>query len=391
MSAEVKVLLVEEFEERAELRKLLGAAQLNVVGEAGFGTDAVSASTQFKPDVAVVALAEPVARPLKTIESLVLAAPNLIIVVVSSLGDREHLRKAMQAGARDYLVLPIRPNDLYKSVLKLVASEHQRATIERDGKGLQRGDVISVFGVKGGIGKTTLSVNLAAAIAAETKQRVGVIDLDLQLGDVAVALNFVPEHTIADAVDALDRLEPELLQSILYPDPSGLRVLPAPLQPEEADRIGPEQVQRILSVMSQTYDYVVVDTPPMFSDAVGAVLDASTMILLLTTQDLLSLRRTKVAIEMLHGWGYSEDKVKLVINYAYHVDGVMGRDIESTLEYPIFWKVPNDPIVPVSLKEGRPFVETHGNSKVGKNVVDLARIVCGAKKRSNGLLGLWSR
>src|SRR3990172_9501819 len=109
MSSDIKVVLVEELERRAGLRKLIGNAQLNLIGEAGFGQEAITVVHQLQPDAVVLSMEEPVARPLKSIEGLVLSQPNLIIVVISSLGEREHLRKAMQAGARDYLVQPLRP------------------------------------------------------------------------------------------------------------------------------------------------------------------------------------------------------------------------------------------------------------------------------------------
>lgn len=393
MDRDIRILLVEEPEARGDLRKLAAAAQLNMVGEAGHGPEAVTIANQLQPDVVVIGMEEPVARPLKSIEGLVLSQPGILIVAISSLGGRDHMRKAMQAGARDYLVKPVRPRDLHRAVVNLTETELRRqAALESSGKSLHQGEVISVFGVKGGIGKTSLSVNLATAIAAQTKQRVGLLDLDMQLGDVAVMLNFLPERTIMDAAESVDRLEPELLQSLTWHDPSGVSVLAAPLRPEDADEITSEQVSRIVEVMAQTYDYVVVDTPPLISSQVGAILDRSTLVLLLTTQELLSLRRTKIAIQMMRHWNYSEDKVKLVINYAYHVNGVMSSDIESTLEYPIFWKVPNDPTVSTAARKGRPFVESFPKASVSKNVVDLARIVCGLKKRNSGLIGrLWSR
>jgi len=392
-SDNIRVLLVEEPEKRSELRKLAGQAQLNVVGEAGFGTEAITIATQVQPEVAIVSIEEPVARPFKAIEGLLLSDPRLLVIGISSMSGRDHMRKAMQAGARDYLVKPVRPRELQQAVITLYEnSQRQKAGLGDAERPLQQGDVIPIFGVKGGIGKSSLSVNLATAIANLTQHRVALVDLDMQLGDVAVMLNFVPEHTIADAAEAVDRLEPELLQSFMWRDPSGIHVLPAPLHPEEAEDITPEQVSRIVDVMAQTYDYVVVDTPPLISSTVGAILDRSTLVLLMTTQELLSLRRTKVALQMMRAWSYSEDKVKLVINYAYNVNGVMSSDIESTLEYPIFWKVPNDPVVSASARKGRPFVEAYPKSSVTRNVTDLARIVCGLNKRRQGLLSkLWPR
>ena len=388
MADEISVLIVEEAERRAELRKLATAARLNVVDETGFGSDATNAARDSHPQVVILGMEEPVARPLRCIEALTLTAPSLPILVVSSLGDREHLRKAMQAGARDFLVKPVRAPDLEAAVANLLeAGSRRQAALEGGAKHLTHGEVICIYGVKGGIGKTSLAVNLAAAITQQTKQRVGVLDLDLQLGDTAVLLNVLPEYTIADAAASAERLEPELLRSLMWPDPSGIFLLPAPLRPEEAEEITAEQVKRILTVMAQTFDYVLVDTPPMMSDQVAAALDQSTLVLLLTSQEVLALRRTKVALQLLRSWGYSEDKVKLVLNHAYSMNGAGVGDIEAGLEYKVFWQVPNDGAVATALKVGLPFVSAYPNSKAGRAVADLARAISGLEQRRTGFVG----
>ncbi|MHB9092766.1 MAG: AAA family ATPase, partial [Chloroflexota bacterium] len=174
------------------------------------------------------------------------------------------------------------------------------------------------------------------------------------------------------------------LQSLMHSDASGVNLLAAPLQPEQAEEIGNEQVSQILKVMAQTFDYVVVDTPPQITDAVGSVLDQSTLVVVLTTQEVLALRRTKVLLQMMKGWGYSQDKVKLVVNHAYNVNGVAAGDIEAALDYPIFWDIPNDQIVSNALKVGKPFVLASPGSPASRNVVELARKVCGLHATQSG-------
>ena len=383
MGDEHSVIIIEEPERRAELRKLVATAQLTILDEAGYGSEAADLAREHHPDVAILSLEEPVARPLRTLEALTLLLPKLPIVVVSSLGDREHLRKAMQAGARDFLAKPLRAADLQAAVKGLLETDgRRRVALEAGGKSLAQGEVITVYSVKGGIGKTTVAVNLAAALARQTKQRVGVLDLDLQLGDTAVLLNFLPEYTVFDAASNAGRLDPELLQSYMRQDQSGIYVLPAPMRPEEGEEIGAEQVKQVLELMVKSFDYVVVDTPPQISDPVAAALDVSTLVLLVTTQEVLSLRRTKVALQMLRTWGYSEDKVKLVLNHAYRMNGASGKDIEAGLDYKIYWQIPNDTAVVAALKVGLPFVTAYPNAKATKAVVDLARAIGGAGNRS---------
>lgn len=386
MAPEIKVLIVDEPGKRGELRKSLGG-DISVVGEAGFGTEAFTAARESRPNVVVVSLEEPIVRPLRTIELLTVGEDAPAVVVVSSSGDRENIRKAMLAGARDYLVKPIRGLELHQAVLAVWEAEQRRRELVAGPAGPQRaGEVIAVFGAKGGIGKTTLAVNLAVAIAQQTKQRVALLDLDTQLGDVAVMLDFVPERTIVDAAEMVDRLEPELIQTLLHEDRTGIRVLAGPLRPDEGEAIGAHHISKIVEVMANTYDYVVIDTAPHFTDTLVSALDAATMILLLTTPDVPSLKNTKLTIGVMRNWGYSEDKVKMVVNYAYTSDGVVPSDAENTLEYPIFWKIPNDSAAATAIKVGRPVIEVKPNSKVAQNIQSLAQSICGIKTKGGGFV-----
>ena len=384
MAPEIKVLIVDEAEGRTAIRKALVSGEITVVGESGFGTEAFTAAREFRPDVAVVSLEEPIARPQRTIEALSAGGEAPVVIVVSSLGDRDHIRKAMLAGARDYLGKPIRPAELQQAIVAAYRAEQHRRELAGGGK--RQGEVIAVFGAKGGIGKTTLSINLAAAIARETKQRVALVDIDTQLGDVAVMLDIVPEHTIVDAAEMVDRLEPELVQTLLREDVSGMHVLAGPMSPQEGESIGGHHIKKVIEVMARTYDYVIVDTAPHYNDAVLAALDAATMILLVSTPDVPALKNTKLTLGLMRNWHYTEDKVKLVLNHAYSANGVVAGDAATTLDYAVFWKIPYDPAVPAAVKIGRPAVEVNPGSKMAQNVQALAQTICGIKVKPRGFV-----
>jgi pilus assembly protein CpaE len=382
VAPEIKVLIVDEAEGRAAIRKAIVSGEINIVGETGFGTEAFTAAREYRPDIAVVSFEEPIARPQRTIEALSAGQEAPAVIVISSLGDREHIRKAMLAGARDYLGKPIRGTELQEAIAAThQAQQHQRELAE----GARRqGEVIAIFGAKGGIGKTTLAINLAAAIAKQTKQRVALVDIDTQLGDVAVMLDLIPEHTIVDAAEMVDRLEPELVQTLLQEDATGIHVLAGPMNPQEGESIGGHHIRKIIEVMSRTYDYVVIDTAPHYNDAVLTVLDAATMILLVSTPDVPALKNTKLTLGLMRSWHYSEDKVKLVLNHAYSANGVVAGDAASTLEYAVFWKIPFDPAVPAAVKVGRPAVEVHPGSKMAQNIQALAQTICGVQVKRRG-------
>jgi len=384
MAPEIRVLIVDEPDGRAAIRKAVGSGDITVVGETGFGTEAFTAARDLRPDVAIVGLEEPIARPQRTIEALSAGQGAPAVIVVSSLGDRDHIRKAMLAGARDYLRRPIRGSELQEAIAAAHEAEQHRRQFSEGGK--RHGEVIVVFGAKGGIGKTTLAVNLSAAIARQTGQRVALVDTDTQLGDVAVMLDLVPEHTIVDAAEMVDRLEPELIQTLLRQDATGVHVLAGPMKPEEGEAISGHHVKKIVEVMANTYDYVVVDTAPHYTDAVLATLDAATMVLLVSTPDVPALKNTKLTLGMMRSWHYSEDKVKLVLNYAYSGNGVVPNDAANTLEYAVFWQIPFDAAVPAAVKVGRPVVEVKPGSKMAQNIHSLAQTICGIHPKRRGLL-----
>lgn len=384
MAPDIKVLIVDESDGRATIRRAIGSGEVTIAGEAGFGTEAFSAARELRPDVVVIGLEEPIARPQRTIESLSAGEEAPVVIVVSSLADRDHIRKSMLAGARDYVGRPIRGTELHDAIVAAYqTAQHRRQLV--DG-GQHQGEVIVVFGAKGGIGKTTVSINLAAAIAKQTGQRVALVDTDTQLGDVAVMLDLVPEHTIVDAAEMVDRLEPELIQTLLREDATGVHVLAGPMRPEEGESINDHHIKKIIEVMARTYDYVIVDTAPHYNNAVLAALDVATMILLVSTPDVPALKNTKLTLGVMRNWHYSEDKVKLVLNHAYGANGVATNDAASTLDYPIFWKIPFDPAVPAAIKIGRPAVEVKSGSSVAQNIQALAQAICGVQAKPRGLV-----
>ncbi len=395
MANEIRVLLIEEAKNRTQLTRALANAPVVVAGEAGFGTEAVTAAREIQPNVIILGLEEPLARSIRTIEMLHLAVPEAGIVVTSSLSDRDVMRKAMRAGARDYLSKPIGRDDLARAVLALCEVEQKKQGLSSSAlqKVVQSGDVFVLSGAKGGIGKTTLAVNLAAAIATESQQRVALVDLDLQMGDVALMLSFAPERSIIDATTNVDRLEAEFLQNLVHNDPTGVHVLAAPVTPEESIEVTADQVGQVLDALSRTFDYTIVDTSPALSEINLAALERATLILQMTTPEVPSLKRAKVSLGLLRKtWQFPDERIKLLLNYPYEVPGVSISEIETSLEFPVFWKIPYDPAVGQSVRLGRPCVETKGNARFSRNVVELARSICGLRRPSRGLFGiLWQR
>jgi len=388
VSGAITLILVDDSaEERLSIKRMLLASELTVAGESVLGTEAVALARELLPDVVVVAVEEPVARALRTIEALNVVVPQTPVIAISTLGAHDNLRQAMVAGARDYVMRPLDAEDLEKTILGVHEMERKRSSLnEHVIESGHVGEVISVFGAKGGVGRTTVATNLAVALALKYQQRVALVDLDLQLGDVALLLDLVPERTIADLVPVMDKLDPELMRGFLSVHASGLKVLPAPLRPEEGEKVTALHIRKILETLARTYDYVVVDLPRQLNDNVVTTLDASNLVCVVASNQLTCLKSTRVCLGMLKSWHYSHDKVKLIMNQAHNGSSLPMNDAEMAIDYPIFWKVPYDGHLVAASHWGKPFVHAQPGAKISQNIASLAEAVSGAKTPGRSFL-----
>ncbi|HLZ09544.1 MAG TPA: AAA family ATPase, partial [Chloroflexota bacterium] len=346
------------------------------------------------PDVVLVALREPIARALRTIEILNAAEPQRAIIAMTSSSEKEATRKAVRAGARDYLVMPVSRDELERAIIDVHEAETKRAHLgsAENRKSVSQGQIIVVFGAKGGIGKTTLSVNLAAAVVIETKTRVVLVDLDVQMGDVALMLDVEPQHSVADAARMGDRLEPNYLESLVVPDSGGVYILASPANPEHSAEINGQQVGNVLDVLVRTFDYVIVDTAPTFNDLNVAAIERATITLIVTAPEISSVKRTKLSLGLLHdSFHYPEERLKLVVNAASPVRALTDLEIEASLGMPVFWSVPNDQAVAEAVRQARSVVRAKPSARISKNVAQLARLLAGVKEPAGGLFGMIRR
>lgn len=373
---------------RADTKRALQLAHFTVVGEAGYGIEAVTVAREHTPDVFVVALDEPVARALLTIESLADACPNAPTVVYSSLADANSVRRAMIAGARDYLVRPLKPEDLARSISGILEQEERkRSRLAGDtAETAARGTVITVFGAKGGIGKTTIATNLATAIARITGSRVALVDMDTRFGDVAIMMDVAVETSIADLAREIDALDRDRVRESLVIHHSGVGILPAPIHPTEWRNLTPEHIQRIVELLAQTHDYVIIDTPGTFNEIIAMTLEVANIILLVTSMDIASIKDTALALEMLRAADVPEEKVKLTVNHSSAANSLREEDVERVLEYDIFWRIPHDLAVSTSTQLGQPIVIAKPYARVSRSINDLAHAIAGIRREKRGFL-----
>jgi pilus assembly protein CpaE len=373
---------------RAETKRAAQLAHFEVVGEAGYGVEAVTVATERPPDAFLVSVEEPVALALQTIESLADAVPNAPTIVYSSLADAQSVRRAMVAGARDYIIKPLKPEDLSRAVYSVLEQE-ERKIRRASGETVEsaaRGTIITIFGAKGGIGKTTISTNLATTLAKITGASVCLVDMDTRFGDVAIMMDVAVEASIADVGRNIDQLDRDKVRDYLVKHHSGVNILPAPLHPTEWRNMTPQHIEKIVELVAQTHDYVVVDTPGTFNELIATTLEMANLILLVTSMDIASIKDTALALEMLRAAAVSEDKVKLTINHSTAANSLREEDVSRVLEYDVFWRIPHDLSVSSSTQLGQPIVMVKPYARVSRAIIDLAHTLTGTRQERRGFL-----
>ncbi len=368
---------------RSEVQKMLALSGFAVLGEAGYGIEAVSLAKEAEPDVIIISIEEPMVRALQTVEAVADLLPQSPIVAYSSITDPVSMRKAMLAGVSDYLVTPVREEDLINSVHNVLAQEERkRARISGEmDEPVACGTVLTVFGAKGGIGKTTISTNLATALVQKTNQSVVVVDLDTRFGDVAILMDIPVERSIADLALPEEEINRELLQDCIYTHNTGLTIVPAPVRPTDWRSVHAGHIERVVTLLAQTYDYVILDTPGTFNDIVARSLELATLVLLVATVDMASLKDTLLAIDMLRSWNYPQEKVKLVINATNEAANVQPQEVRRMLGRDVFWSIPYDRNISTSTQLGMPVVVTKPSARASESLIELAYALSGVREQ----------
>ncbi|MBI2914856.1 MAG: response regulator [Firmicutes bacterium] len=381
------VILEHEEEARSDLKKVLETeGRIEILGEAAGGQEALRLVRELSPDCILIDGDMPELEGLTAAETINLEAPHVGIIIVSAHGGQEQLRRAMAAGAREYLTRPIAPPELIDAVMRVAALGRKRRELyeARLGGQIRRkpGAVVSVFSAKGGVGKTTIATNLAVSLVRDFGKQVVLADLDLQFGDVTVMLDLVPQRSFADI--GVDRggpaaaSDPADLESCLSIHSTGLKVLAAPPRPEEAELVTASCVGSALDTLRTMFEFVVVDTPPFFQDTVLAALDRSDQILLVASLDLPTAKNVKLSMDVMARLKYPKEKVRLVLNRSSKEIGMQPELLERHLGLPISNHIPSDGrIVVEAANRGVPFVVAHPRAPISASLRRLAASVCG--------------
>jgi pilus assembly protein CpaE len=379
---DVKTLVaVEDGVDSSAVQAALPAGQgIQIVGVVAGLEDSWEVIQETPCDLLVIACDGNSDRALFLIDGAVKQSPDRPVVVLYSGSPNGFVRRVFEAGADDIVGMPLDSESVRFTIEKAMA----RRIGGGSATGVATAPMICVLGPKGGTGKTLTTCNLGVSLAS-TSRRVAVVDLDLQFGDVALALGLSPDRTVYDLVKAGGTLDAEKLDGYMMTHASGLRVLAAPTRPDHAATVTVPFLRDVYAVLRSSFDFVLVDTPPGFTPEVIASIDSSSGVCMVGMLDSLSLKNTKLGLETLELMGYSPERVKIVLNRADSRVGITADDVTAILGREPDAMVPSDRDVARAVNDGAPLVLSKPRSEAAAAFRGLAESYAntkdGAKKK----------
>ena len=376
----IKMLIADDIDEtRNVIRKMLSIEKglIEIVGEASNGKEVIDQISSCKPDVVLMDINMPIMNGLEATEEITNRFPGVIVIIMSVQAESEYLKRAMFSGAKEYIIKPFNYEilvdtikvtyDKYKEINKSKSTDVKK---EKDAK------VISFYSSKGGVGKSVLSINSAIILSEFLNKKTLLIDIDLQFGDVSMLINKHEEKNIIDIVDDGQLDNYENMKEYLYKYNNSLDILFAPKNPESAEYISKDIIEKIILNCKQEYDVIIVDTGVNFNESTLYILDESDLILFTTSMEIVSLKNTKLALRVMNSLNYDKSKVKIVINSVNTKFGINIKDIKTVFNEEIFQMIPEDiKNVRLSVNKGVPFCDNNKNNnlKITKSIRNLCK------------------
>jgi len=373
MINQIQTVIIDTEAQSIELLKLYlkDLEEFNLCGEYVDIVSGYNAILESRPSIVIIDISKKTELALDIINKISHNHKTCKIVITSSDYSTDLIIKAMRAGAREFLPKPVIKEDFVNSLNKL---KEQISGFHSENKKCR---VITTFSNKGGIGKTAIATNLALELANMTKEKVALIDLNLQLGDITTFLDINPSFDISYVIQNLSRIDETFLLSTMekYKETS-LYVLADPPYLEQAEDITAEQISTLFEVLKQTFSYIVVDTGTVFDGKTITALDNSDLILLITIVNLPAIRNCQRCLDLFERLGYEKEKTKIVLNRYMENDEIKVEDVEDVLGQKVYWKVPNNYFtIMSSINKGIPVGVVNAESNISQSYRELAAML----------------
>jgi pilus assembly protein CpaE len=387
----INVVVVDDVDESREmiLRMLQFDTSIEVVGTGRTGIEAIESAQKLKPDVIVMDINMPDMDGISATEAIRKKVPFIQIVVLSVQNDANYMRKAMLAGARDFLTKPPMIDELTAAIRRagdLAHEEKAKAAIVYQPTGLTGplspgmmmrmplvlGKIICVYSPKGGTGSTTIATNLSVGLKTQ-ENKVAIIDANLLFGNVAVFLNEHGKNSILDLIDRANELDPEIIEDVMVDNKlTGLHLMASPKDPELQDSRKGEPVSKILTYLRQLYNYIIIDTTSYLTEVVQTCLDVSDYIVLVTTQDIPSIKNANQFLSIADASGLQREKIIFVMNRYDKRIAISPERVGESLKQPVVVAIPfEERIITSAMNRGVPFMIDNKIAPAGKAILQL--------------------
>lgn len=369
----IHVLLISKMERNLGLlKRMIEDEEIAVLGDSAGGSVALDKIENTSPDIIIMTLGAGDTDVLNLAERIILHRPRTFVILVAEHLDVEMMQSAVKVGCHNIIELPTSPKEFSDYIKSVYNNEKIRLkSLNEKENLLWASTVVTVFGAKGGLGKTTIAANLAVKLA-EKRKKVVLVDLDLQFGDINILLDIEPKETIIELVQEVITPNIDSIRSYMTVHSSGVHVLCAPRSPEYAELVSPERVSNLLSLLRTYYDYVIIDTAPSFSEINMTAIESSSLIFFVTGLDISILKNSKLSVSLLESLQQT-DKVRVIVNRAVDMNTITINDVQKIIGYPIWTKMPSDYKVAVNaLNRGVPFVTGAPGSKLSQSINEMA-------------------
>jgi pilus assembly protein CpaE len=392
----INVVVVDDIDESREmiLRMLQFDSSIEVVGTGRTGIEAIESAQKLKPDVVVMDINMPDMDGITATEAIRKKVPYIQIVVLSVQNDANYMRKAMLAGARDFLTKPPMIDELTAAIRRAGDLAHeeklkQTAVFQPNAMTgplspqmmmrmpqMTLGKIICVYSPKGGAGCTTIATNLGVGLKTQDN-KVAIVDANLLYGNIAVFLNEHGKNSILDLIDRANDLDPEIIEDVMVENKlTGLHMMPSPKDPELNDAHKGEPVSKVLNYLRQIYNYIIIDTTSYLTEVVQACLDISDYIVLITTQDIPSIKTTNQFLTLADASGIAREKILFVMNRYDKRIAISPERVGESLKQSVLVAIPfEERIITSAMNRGVPFMVDNKIAPAGKAIVTLVEVI----------------